>query len=557
MEQTSLHVQSESIACSICLELLKDPVTTPCGHNYCMKCLNDYWDVEDGRGGYRCPLCMKTYTERPVLMINTMLAELLEDLTKVGPQTEPDESHYAGPDDVACDVCTGRKLKALKSCLMCLVSYCDEHLQSHMNSPAFGRHRLAEPYKRLQEVVCSRHDKVMTIFCRSDQQVLCSLCALDEHRSHDTVSAVAARGDREKEVEVRRGRVRQSVQHDEERLELLQQVEENINHSADKALQDSDEIFDEIIRQIQERKTHVEKEIRTRQETEVSRVRGLQEELKKEITELRRQDDEFGELLDTMDNVVFLQRVMPVVKDTPSSKVNIPSHGDFENLRAVLSQFRDQFQNFLQVSWTSFTLNLTREKTLQSDPKTRDDFLNYALEMSLDPNTAHQRLLLSEGSRRVTLGRETRSPKSHPDRFIKHWQVLTRETLTGRCYWEVERAGGDAAVAVVHKSISRAGEESAFGRNGKSWSLFFGSEGCKFQHNDATFHISDAPLLKVGVYLDQEQGLLSFHRVSADTATVLHTVRTSFTRPLHVGLRVYDVATMAELVKLSLDTSDC
>nr|XP_024656494.1 tripartite motif-containing protein 16-like [Maylandia zebra] len=551
------QMDQTKFCCSVCLDLLKDPVTIPCGHSYCMNCIKSFWDEEEKKKIYSCPQCRRTFTARPVLEKNTMLADLVEELKKTGLQAAPADHCYAGPEDVACDVCTGRKIKAFKSCFVCLVSYCEKHLQPHYVAAQLKKHKLVEPSKKLQEKICSRHDEVMKMFCRTDQQSICYLCSVDEHKGHDTVSAAAERTERQRELEVSRQNIQQRIQDREKDVKLLQQEVEAINQSADQTVEHSEKIFTELIHLIQKRSSDVKQQIRSQQETEVSRVKELQEKLEQEITELKRKDAELKQLSHTEDHIQFLHNypsLSALSESTDSSSINIRPLSYFEDVTAAVSEVRDKLQDILREEWTNISLTVTEVDVLLSDPpepKTRAEFLKYSCEITLDPNTSHTWLLLSEGNRKATVMNEQQCYYHHPDRFTDWFQVLSRESLTRRCYWEVEWRGR-VDVAVAYKNISREGlgNECLFGHNDKSWSLECYNNRYTFWYNNIQTPVSGPRSSRVGVYLDHRAGILSFYSIS-ETMTLLHRVQTTFTQPLYAGLMVYyKYGATAELTKV-------
>ncbi|XP_034080023.1 tripartite motif-containing protein 16-like [Gymnodraco acuticeps] len=557
MAQRGVQLDRETlISCPICLDLLKDPVTTSCGHSYCMKCIKGFWDGEDEKKIHSCPQCRQSFTSRPVLLKNTMLAALVEELKKNGPPHAPADLCYAGAGDVACDVCTGRKLRACKSCLVCLASYCDKHLQPHYESAVFKKHKLVEPSKKLQENICSRHDEVMKLFCRTDEQCICYLCSVDEHKGHDTVSAAAERAERQRELKRSPLNIQQRIQDGEKEVKRLQQEVEAVNGSADKAVEDSEKAFTELIRLMEKRSSDVKQKLRSQQKREVSRVRELQEKLEQEISELKRRDAELKLLSHTEDHNHFLHSypsLSALSEPTHSSSINIRPLSYFEDVTAALSAVRDKLQDVLREEWTNISPTEVDVLLPAAEPATRAGFFKYSQEITLDPNTANTRLVLSEGGRKATFVKQQQSYSRHPDRFTGCYaQVLSRESLTGRCYWEVEWRGGAVRVAVAYKNISRAGwgDECVFGLNDKSWSLDCNKNSYSFCYNSIDTLVSGPQSSRVGVYLDHRAGVLSFYSVS-EAMTLLHRVQTTFTQPLHAGVYLdYDYGNTSEFCKL-------
>ncbi|XP_071004902.1 tripartite motif-containing protein 16-like isoform X4 [Oncorhynchus clarkii lewisi] len=559
MAQQGVLLDQDQFCCSVCLDLLKEPVTIPCGHSYCRSCIEGCWDQDVLKGVYSCPQCRHTFTTRPMLMKNNMLAELVEKLRKTGLQAAPPPALcYAGPGDVACDVCTGtRKQKALMSCLVCLASYCETHLQLHYESPAFKKHKLVKATAQLQEKICSHHDKLLEVYCRTDQQCICYLCTMDEHKGHDTVSAAAERTEKQRQLGMSQQKVQQRFQEREKELKELQQAVESLKRSAQSAVEDSDQIFTELIRSIERRSSEVKELIRAQEKAQVSQAEGLLEQLKQEIAELRKRSTELEQLSHTEDHIHFLQSYqslssISVSSDLPSIVVRPLQY--FGDVSKTVSELREKLEDFLkgELAKISTTVNIV-DVVLPPEPKTREQLLQYSCQLTLDPNTAHTELSLSEGNRKVTNTGQVQPYPDHPDRFTNWYQlqVLCREGLSGRCYWEVEWTGY-VVTAVSYKDISRTerGNDGGFGHNNKSWSFQCSGGGYWFRHNNVGTKVSGPQSSRVGVYLDHKAGTLSFYSVS-DTMTLLHRVQTTFTQPLYPGFGIeYCFALTAELVKL-------
>ncbi|XP_055778150.1 tripartite motif-containing protein 16-like isoform X1 [Salvelinus fontinalis] len=553
MAQQGVLLDQDQFCCSVCLDLLKEPVAIPCGHSYCRSCIEGCWDQDVLKGVYSCPQCRETFTPRPTLRKNNMLAEVVEKLKKTELQAAPPPALcYAGPGDVACDFCTGtRKQKALKSCLACLASYCETHLQPHYESPAFKKHKLVKATAQLQEKICSHHDKLLEVYCRTDQQCICLLCVMDEHKGHDTVSAAAERTEKQRQLGMSQQKVQQRFQEREKELKELQQAVESIKRSAQSAVEDSDQIFTELIRSIERRRSEVKELIRAQEKTQVSQAEGLLEQLKQEIAELRKRSTELEQLSHTEDHIHFLQSYqslssISVFSVLPSIVVSPLQY--FGDVSKTVSELREKLEDVLKGEWTkiSTTVNIV-DVVLPPEPKTREQLLQYSCQLTLDPNTAHTHISLFEGNRKVTCTGQVQPYPDHPDRFTNHCQVLCREGLSGRCYWEVEWGGSWVDTAVSYKDISRTWTDNRFGDNNKSWSLLCSSDGYCFIHNDVETKVSDPQSSRVGVYLDHKAGTLSFYSVS-DTMTLLHRVQTTFTQPLYPGFNLYN--STAELVKL-------
>uniref|UniRef100_A0A9J8AEG0 Tripartite motif-containing protein 16-like n=1 Tax=Cyprinus carpio carpio TaxID=630221 RepID=A0A9J8AEG0_CYPCA len=445
MAEARISVDQKEFMCPVCLDLLKDPVTIPCGHSYCKSCITDCWDQEDQKRVYSCPQCRQTFSPRPALARNTMLAEVVEKLKKTRISADCD----AGAGDVQCDVCTGRKYRAVKSCLVCLESYCQNHLEQHESLFKGKKHNLTDATGRQQEMICQKHEKLLEVFCRTDQKCICVLCAVIEHKNHETVSAAAQRTEKQS-------------------FQSLSAPPES---------------------------------------TDVN-------------------DDLFSSL------------------------------NSSDALRESVHQLKDKLEDFCKEELKKISDRVTFTNIV---PRTRKGFLQYFHQLTPDLNTAHKLLRLSESNRVITYTGTVQSYPDHPDRFDVYPQVLCRESVCGRCYWEIEWSGDIGVyISVSYKSISRKGwgYECVFGCNDQSWSLICSSSSYIFIHNNIKTDLSVKSVSsRIGVFVDHSAGTLSFYSVS-DTMSLIHTVQTTFTQTLYPGFIVYNGSSVKLLMNQNRLTRD-
>lgn len=169
-----------------------------------------------------------------------------------------------------------------------------------------------------------------------------------------------------------------------------------------------------------------------------------------------------------------------------------------------------------------------------------------ACDLTVDPNTAHIRLLLSEGNRKITCVHAEQPYPDHPDRFERYEQLLCKESLSGRCYWEVDWNGW-SHISVTYKGISRKGGSNCrFGLNEQSWNLYCCDTIYSAWHNKKSTNVPlpVSPSHRVGVYVDWAAGTVSFYSVSdanahTQTHTHIYTFNSTFTEPLYAGFGFY------------------
>ncbi|XP_034064475.1 E3 ubiquitin-protein ligase TRIM47-like [Gymnodraco acuticeps] len=184
----------DQFQCSICLEVFTEPVTIPCGHNSCKACLTRHWE---GKDLYKCPLCNEKFPKDLKLRVNTGFREVVENVKELN--AKADNACPVKPGEVPCDCCPDdNQSKASKTCLVCLTSFCETHIEPHLRVAALKRHTLTNPVHNLEDQICKKHNRMLERFCRNDQTCVCVLCT--EHSTHDTVPLEEAYVDKRAQI---------------------------------------------------------------------------------------------------------------------------------------------------------------------------------------------------------------------------------------------------------------------------------------------------------------------------------------------------------------------
>ncbi|XP_052348179.1 E3 ubiquitin-protein ligase TRIM39-like isoform X2 [Oncorhynchus keta] len=503
MTTSSSLLSEEQFLCSICLDVFTEPVSIPCGHNFCKACISGYWDTSDL---YQCPMCKKNVDKRPDLFVNTFISEMaaqFRQTVEVKTTSSPDQCP-AMIVEVSCDFCTGMKVKALKSCLVCQTSYCETHLEPHQRVPALKRHKLINPVENLEDRMCKTHDRLLELFCRTDQTCVCVLCLKTDHMTHDTVPLEEAYGERKAELGKTETEVQQMIQ---ERLKKVQEIKHSVDLSqkdAEREISDSVQVFTALVRSIERSQTELIEVIEEKQKAAERQAEGLIKDLEQEITDLQRRSTELEQLSHTEDHLHLLQScpslcIPPPTKDW--SRISVHSDLCVGTVRRAVSQVEE-------------TLNKEMEKLPEVKLKR---IQQYAVDVTLDPDTAHPNSILSEDGKQVKHGDTWTNRPNTPKRSDKSVNVLGKEGFSsGRFYYEVTVQGKTKwELGVARESINRKGKITLSPYNGY-WTVWLrnGEQYKALSSPCVLLHLREKPQ-KVGVFVDYEEGQVSFYDVEA------------------------------------------
>ncbi|XP_022533389.2 tripartite motif-containing protein 16-like [Astyanax mexicanus] len=465
---------------------------------------------------------------------------------------------------VECDACEGRKRKAEQTCLECLASYCEPHLDLHNRLHGGKRHKLVEATEKLQEITCPKHGKLLEVFCRTDQQCICYLCITNAHRTHDVISIEVEVAEAHMKTGMIQREIANRVKTREKEVQVIQQAVEAFKILAENAVEKSERLFREMIQSMQERQCTVKDMIRAQEEDMVKKATEVLGRLQEELGQLQRRDAKLHylkEISQANQNILFLLRFLSVPALLPSMDAAVffvHPYSSFEFSAEAVADLIKQLEHICQSCFTTISENVREAVSLPAPAlKTREDFLQYACKLTLNLNTAHVSLRLSKENKEVTAVVEAENYLDHPDRFDCRAQILCNEGLQGKSpqYWEVEFGGRHwVCIAVSYIGIRRKGKNGPlFGRNQDSWGLRCCATSYHFWHKNKSVTVDyEQPCSKIGVYLDHEAGVLAFYNV-VDSMSLIYKVQTKFTEPVHAGFGLAGKGTHVKLCNVNED----
>ncbi|XP_067901709.1 tripartite motif-containing protein 16-like isoform X2 [Heterodontus francisci] len=533
---TSLTLSEHSLSCSICLEFFTDPATLPCGHSFCQNCISKHWEHQElGPGLYSCPNCRRCFKPRPSLDRNTVLCQIVEGFLQAAPRrgSQP----LAGPRDVPCDSCPqDHKLKAVKSCLVCLTSYCDSHLRPHRESSAFREHQLTEPVRDVALRRCHKHRKPLESFCRTDRRCMCWVCALNEHGDHEIITVDEEAAYRQKLITARKMELQEHLQSTAEEIGKWKQNIDCIKESAQRVKGAAVSKFTELLRAVEKAQSEVMEFIEREQRAELKQAEAAKKELEQKWTELRHEKVRLEALSKTNDSIYITQEYLTfnAIAENPTSPPSTTGlHTKLGKVERAIERLSALIKEHFQSAWMK---NL--ENTTSTD----------CCRITLDPSTVQRELYLSEGSQQVTnIYPKSEDYEQCSERFDLCSQVLCRESLSaGQFYWEVELNDGDAMIGITHKRIRRKGSDNycILGRNDFSWCIEFWYNNVSAWHNNEETKLQVGRYERIGLCLNCPAGTLSFYGVS-DQISLIHQFQAVFSEPMHPAFWIYCDTTLS------------
>ncbi|XP_045897488.1 E3 ubiquitin-protein ligase TRIM21-like [Micropterus dolomieu] len=504
MSAASCLLTEDQFLCSICLNVFTDPVTIPCGHNFCKTCITEHWNINVP---CQCPNCKKVFNTKPELQVNTFISEMAAQFRQSAQQkasSSSSEQQAAKPGEVPCDVCTGTKVKALKSCLVCLASYCETHLEPHLTASRLKRHQLIDPVENLEGRMCTKHDKLLELFCKTDQMCVCMLCTVLDHKTHDVVPLKEEYEGKKAELGKTEAETQLMIQKRRLKIQEIKRSVELSKEDADREIAGGVQVFSALKESVERSQAELIDTIKEKQRETEKQAEGFIKELEQEISELKKRSSEVEQLSRSEDHLHLLQRLpslnaAPPTKDWTEVSVRPPSYEG--TVRRAVNQLEE-------------TLSKQMKKLLEAELKRVQQ---YAVDVTLDPDTAHPYLILSDDGKQVKHGDVKKNLPDNSERFGYCPNVLAKQSFSsGRFYYEVQVKGKPKwDLGVARESINRKGNITVSPQKGY-WTIWLRNENEyeALAGPSVSLSLKSQPE-KVGVFVDYEEGLVSFYDVDA------------------------------------------
>ncbi|XP_075131291.1 E3 ubiquitin/ISG15 ligase TRIM25-like [Leptodactylus fuscus] len=506
--------------CPICLSTYTDPVMLRCGHNFCRLCIDRVLDTQDQSGVYSCPECREEFQERPVLMRNITLCNIMENLLS----SQPTQTQTG----IFCTYCVDSPGPAVKSCLLCEASLCDKHLRVHSKSP---EHVLCDSSTDLEKRKCSVHKKVLEYYCTEDAACVCVYCSAGEHRGHQVERLDEASEKKKKKL---RNVLQKLNTRREETEERVQSLEESRRKAQEKASGETEcvtALFIDIRRRLDDLEKKVLSEISRQEEQRSLSLSDVIQKLEIKKAELSMKMRHIEELCNMTDPLTVLQE-----PDTGDLCDPEEGGGDEDTGGHDRQRHDGDDRDVAVISDTLHTL-CDIISGIRSGI-----YVAVPADILLDINTAANNLHISDDLKTATGTREEQNRPETAERFQDYYQVISRRGFTsGRHYWDVEgsRSGG-WMVGVCYPSIARRGQQSRIEYNNKSWGLNNDNNQYLVRHDSKRIRLPDKISSdRFRICLDYEAGQLSFYEL-CDPIRHLHTFTATFTEPLHAVLWVWE-----------------
>ncbi|XP_034528917.1 E3 ubiquitin-protein ligase TRIM39-like [Notolabrus celidotus] len=522
MAAASSLLSEDQFLCSICLDVFTDPVTIPCGHNFCKSCITEHWDTNVQS---RCPVCNEHFRKTPDLRVNTFISEMAAQFKQSVLQetSSSSEEQRTNTGEVLCDYCTETKLKALKSCLDCLVSYCETHLEPHQRLPALKRHRLINPVENLEGKMCKKHDRPLEHFCKTDQVCVCRFCTEYEHKLHHIVSLKEEYKEKKAELGKTEAEVLWMIPERRLKIEEIKKLMALSKEDSVKETETSVEVYTALVQSVESSLAQLLDFIMEKHKTTEKQAEGFIKELEEEISELTKRSTELEQLSHNEDHLQFLQSYSSLNPAPPTkdwTKVKVYSYLEHRKvLRTALAQLEETLIKEVKKMCSNVEMKMVQ---------------HFAVDVTLDPGTAHPDLVLSDDGKEVRHGDVEQNLPESPQRFSQYFCVLGKQSFSsGRFYYEVEVGGKTGWVlGVAQESIHRKRALDFSPKNGL-WTVKLEDrkDYKAYDKHKINLYLKSKPQ-RVGVFVDYEEGLVSFHDVDA-SALIYSFTGCKFTEELY------------------------